>query len=231
MCGWIIPPAREPTKRAADFEQERNVKVQELVQSGYLRSERIKRALLQIPMEDFIPRPYRDYAYQEVPLPLPGEHATISCPHSYPLFYEPLGLDEGHKFLEIGTGSGYGAAVAREVVGAQGLVVSVEIDPLTYQFATRNLEKAGYSDVLLVKGDGGLGYPQESPYDRIAITAACHQVPSPLIEQLKVGGKLITPHYAGDTQMLVMLEKDPQRTTRHELVRVLYVPLRGTYGS
>jgi protein-L-isoaspartate(D-aspartate) O-methyltransferase len=147
------------------------------------------------------------------------------------LFYEPLGLDEGHKFLEIGTGSGYGAAVAREVVGAQGLVVSVEIDPLTYQFATRNLEKAGYSDVLLVKGDGGLGYPQESPYDRIAITAACHQVPNPLIEQLKVGGKLITPHYAGDAQMLVLLKKDPHRTKRHELVRVLYVPLRGAYGS
>jgi len=76
----------------------------------------------------------------EVPLPLPGEHATISCPHSYPLFYEPLGLDEGHRFLEIGSGSGYGAAVAREVVGPGGLVVSIEIDPLTLEFARRNLE-------------------------------------------------------------------------------------------
>jgi protein-L-isoaspartate(D-aspartate) O-methyltransferase len=231
MSGWIIPPAREPTKCAADFERERSAKVQDLKMRGYLRSERIENALLHIPREDFIPRLYRDYAYQEVPLPLPGEHATISCPHSYPLFYEPLGLDEGHKFLEVGAGSGYGAAVAQEVVGAQGLVVSLEIDPLTYQFAKRNLDRAGYSDVLLVKGDGGLGYPQESPYDRIAITAACQEIPPPLIEQLKVGGKLITPIYAGDVQMLVLLEKGPKTLKKRQLVKVLYIPLRGTHGA
>jgi len=156
------------------LERERTAKVSWLVKSGYLKSERIKQALLKVPREDFIPRLYRDYAYLEVPLPLPGEHATISCPHSYPLFYEPLGLDEGHRFLEIGSGSGYGAAVAREVVGPGGLVVSIEIDPLTLEFARSNLEKAGYHDIVLVPGDGRLGYPESSPYDCMAVAAALH---------------------------------------------------------
>ncbi len=231
MPGWIVPPPKEPIKSRNDFEKERTAKVEELVKRGYLKSERIKSALLKVPREDFIPRHYRDYAYMEVPLPLPGKQATISCPHSYPLFYEPLGLDEGHKFLEIGTGSGYGAAVAREVVGPEGLVVSVEIDLRTFKFAKENLENAGYHDLLLVRGDGGLGYLQQSPYDRIAITAACRGVPSPLIEQLKIGGKLITPEYEDGVQILVLLEKGVQGIKRYDIVEVLYVPLRGTFGT
>jgi protein-L-isoaspartate(D-aspartate) O-methyltransferase len=113
MRGWIIPPPKEPTKSREDFEKEITAKVGWLVEKGLLKSERIKQALLKVPREDFIPHLYRDYAYLEVPLPLPGERATISCPHSYPLFYEPLGLDKGHRFLEISSGSGYGATVAR----------------------------------------------------------------------------------------------------------------------
>lgn len=99
--------------------------------------------MLKVPREDFIPPEYRDYAYLEVPLLLPGEKATISCPHSYPLFYEPLGLDYGQRFLEVGLGSGYGTALAREIVGRDGLVVSVEIDPVTFEFAKENLKKSG----------------------------------------------------------------------------------------
>lgn len=128
MYGWRIPPPKEPTKGKADFEQERREKVAWLIEEGRLKSERIKQALLKVPREDFIPSRYRDYAYMEVPLPLPGVSATISCPHSYPLFYEPLGLDQGHRFLEVGLGSGYGTAIAREVVGDEGLVVGMDID-------------------------------------------------------------------------------------------------------
>jgi Protein-L-isoaspartate(D-aspartate) O-methyltransferase (PCMT) len=85
--------------------------------------------------EHFIPAPRRDHAYEEVPLPLPGERATISCPHSYPLFYEPLGLKEGQTFLEVDVGSGYGTALAREVVGREGLVVGIDLDAATLGFA------------------------------------------------------------------------------------------------
>jgi len=230
MRGWIVPPPREPTKSSERFAAERAAKVRWLVRHGYLRSERIQQALLAVPREDFVPHPYRDYAYQEVPLPLPGQQATISCPHSYPLFYEPLGLAEGHRFLEIGAGSGYGAAVAREVVGPDGLVVSVEIDPLTLEFARKNVERAGYRDVVLVRGDGGLGYPEMSPYDCISITAACGEIPAPLIEQLRVGGRLIGPVYAGEGQDLVLLEKGAKGVQRRAICQVLYVPLRGQYG-
>jgi len=226
MKGWIVPPPKESTKSRGEFEKERTAKVSWLVEHGYLRSDRIKEALLKVPREDFIPRNYRDYAYREVPLPLPGEQATISCPHSYPLFYEPLGLDTGHRFLEVGLGSGYGAAIAREVVGSDGLIVSVEIDPLTFEFAKGNLENAGYNDIVLVKGDGGLGYPEMSPYDRIAVTAACIEIPSPLIEQLSIEGRVIAPVLKDDTQELVFLEKGVKDIQRNVICEVLYVLLR-----
>jgi protein-L-isoaspartate(D-aspartate) O-methyltransferase len=227
----MIPPPQPPVKNRQEFEEERAAKVRWLIERGLLKSERIKQALLKVPREDFIPRLYRDYAYREVPLPLPGEHATISCPHSYPLFYEPLGLDEGHRFLEIGSGSGYGAAVAREVVGSGGLVVSIEIDPLTLEFARSNLEKAGYRDIVLVQGDGGLGYRESSPYDRMAVTAACVEMPPPLTEQLCIGGRLIVPVIEGDRQNLTLFEKGVEGIQRRVICEVLYVSLRGTCGA
>ena len=186
--------------------------------------------MLKVPREDFVPRCYRDYAYLEVPFPLPGKQSSISCPHSYPLFYEPLGLDKGHRFLEVGIGSGYGAALAREIVGNDGLVVSIEIDPLTLEYARSNLEVRGYHDIVLVKGDGGLGYPELSPYDRICITAACTEIPPPLLEQLKVGGRLIAPKLEQGVQNLVLYEKCERGFTREVLCQVLYVSLRGKYG-
>jgi protein-L-isoaspartate(D-aspartate) O-methyltransferase len=230
MCGWIIPPPKLPTKSKEEFKKERIEKVGSLVENGYIKSNRIGQALLRVPREDFIPQDYRDYAYREVPLPLPGVHSTISCPHSYPLFYEPLGLDEGHKFLEIGSGSGYGIAVAREIVGPDGLAVSVEIDPITLEFATRNLKRLGYDDVLLVNADGGFGYPEMSPYDRIAVTAACVELPPPLFDQLRTGGRVIAPIIKGHVQELVLFEKDKEGVQRIVICEVLYVSLRGNYG-
>jgi protein-L-isoaspartate(D-aspartate) O-methyltransferase len=230
MQGWIIPPPKETTKNIEAFKREREEKVRWLLKHGYLKSERIKNAILKVLRENFIPPLYRDYAYLEVPLPLPGKEATISCPHSYPLFYEPLGLDEGHRFLEIGLGSGYGTALAREIVGQDGLVVSVEIDALTFEFAKSNLENAGYSDIILVKGDGGLGYPEMSPYDRICITAACIEIPPPLIKQLATGGRLIAPLIENGIQNLVLLEKSEKDIRKKVICEVLYVSLKGKYG-
>jgi protein-L-isoaspartate(D-aspartate) O-methyltransferase len=231
MQGWLIPPPKEPTKTPEQFEKERASKVRWLIDNGYLESKRIQHALSRVPREDFIPTHYRDYAYLEVPFPLPGEVATISCPHSYPLFYEPLGLAEGDRFLEIGLGSGYGSAIAREVVGPKGLVVSVEIDPLTFEFGECNLKRAGYVDVVLHLGDGGLGYPHLSPYDRIAITAACKDIPIPLIDQLRIGGRLIAPVQQEGTQDLVLIEKYTEGLTQKVICQVLYVSLRGIYSA
>lgn len=230
MQGWIIPPPKNPSKSKAEFKKEREEKIRWLTRKGYLKSEHIKTAMLKVSREDFIPPAYRDYAYLEVPLPLPGESATISCPHSYPLFYEPLGLGEGHTFLEIGLGSGFGTALAREIVGPDGLVVSVEIDQLTFEFAKKNLENAGYNDIVLVKGDGGFGYPGKAPYDRICITAACDEIPPPLIEQLNVGGRLIVPVVQQGEQNLVLLEKIEKELKKKVICQVLYVSLRGKCG-
>jgi protein-L-isoaspartate(D-aspartate) O-methyltransferase len=230
MQGWKVPPPKEPTKSKQKLKRERERKVRSLIKHGYLRSERIKNAMLKVPREDFVPWSYKDYAYLEVPFPLPGEQASISCPHSYPLFYEPLGLDEGHRFLEVGLGSGYGTALAREIVGNNGLVVSIEIDPLTFDYAKSNLEATGYHDIVLVKGDGGLGYPEFCPYDRICITAACTEIPPPLLDQLKVGGRLIAPVMERGVQYLVLHEKHEKGFTREVLCEVLYVSLRGKYG-
>ncbi|UCG87675.1 MAG: protein-L-isoaspartate O-methyltransferase [Gemmatimonadota bacterium] len=230
MRGWILPPAREPVKTEDEFQRERAAKVDELAGLGYLTSERMRRALLTVCREDFIPRPYRDYAYREVPLPLPGVQSTISCPHSYPLFYDPLGLDAGQRFLEVGLGSGYGAAVAREVVGADGLVVAIEIDAVTFEFARANLARAGYDDLVLVNADGALGYPPLRPFDCVSITAACKTVPAPLIDQLTPGGRLVAPVIAGQKQTLVLMEKTATGLRTEAICDVLYVPLRGRYG-
>ena len=230
MVGWIIPPPKTPKKTSDEFLEERKEKVKWLIKGGFLKSECIIKAMLKVPREDLIPALYRDYAYLEVPFPLPGREATISCPHSYPLFYEPLGLDKSHKFLEVGLGSGYGSVIAKEVVGAKGLVVSIDIDPVTFEFAKKNLESAGYDEIILVRSDGGLGYPELAPYDRICITAACQDIPPPLIDQLKTGGKLIAPVIREENQELVLLEKSEERLNRRVICEVLYVNLRGIFG-
>jgi protein-L-isoaspartate(D-aspartate) O-methyltransferase len=228
--GWLIPPPSRPVKGEEDLRREREAKVAELERRGLLRSERLRRAMLSVRRENFIPSPYRDHAYEEVPLPLPGERATISCPHSYPLFYEPLGLGERHRFLEVGVGSGYGTSLAREVVGPEGLVVAIDIDATTLSFARENIERAGHTDVVLINGDGGLGYPECAPYDRICVTAACPDVPPPLIEQLTPRGRLIAPVWEGMRQRLTLLEKTADGVRRRIITDVLYVSLRGRYG-
>jgi len=228
--GWLIPPPSS-VKSGADLDREREEKIAELIRTGLLRPGRLRDAMLRVRREQFVPAAWRDHAYAEVPLPLPGRSASISCPHSYPLFYEALGLDEGHRFLEVGLGSGYGAALAREVVGSAGLVVSVEIDPATLAFAAGNLDRAGYADVMRVLGDGALGYPALAPYDRICVTAACRQAPEPLLEQLRTGGRLIAPIRQGSRQVLTVIEKRPDGLHRTGLCEVLYVSLQGAFGS
>jgi protein-L-isoaspartate(D-aspartate) O-methyltransferase len=230
MSGWLIPPPSRPVKSQAELRREREAKIADLARRGLLRSERLRRAMLSVRREQFIPPGYRDHAYEEIPLPLPGERATISCPHSYPLFYEPLGLGEGDRFLEVGVGSGYGTSLAREVVGAEGLVVAIDIDATTLAFARENLQRAGYTDVVLVHGDGGLGYPEHAPYDRICVTAACPVVPPPLFEQLAARGRLIAPVLEGTRQRLTLLEKTVDGVRRTTVAHVLYVPLGGRYG-
>jgi len=219
----------------SNFEAQRKRMVERYRAEGYIKTEEMARAMLRVPREEFMDQAYIEYSYYDQPFPIPGDgRQTISAPYMYPIFYEALEIRGGEKVLEIGAGSGYGAALARELVGSSGKVVAIEINEVTYEFARVNLQRTGYADVVLVLGDGALGYEPEAPYDKICITASCPEIPSPLIEQLKATGKIIAPVGSPSSlfgQDLVLMSKDVEgKTKSHVLMQVVYVPLVGKYG-
>jgi protein-L-isoaspartate(D-aspartate) O-methyltransferase len=219
----------------SDFKEQRRQMVKRYRKAGYIKTDSMAEVMLRVHREKFMDSAYVDYAYNDQPYPIPGDgRQTISAPYMYPIFYEPLELEPGERVLEIGAGSGYGAAIASELVGSTGLVVAVEINPLTYSFAEANLRRTGYNDVVLILGDGSLGYQKHAPYDAISITASCPEIPRPLIDQLKGPGKLMAPVGSASSflgQDLVILDKDEEGIIRRRnLMKVAYVPLTGKYG-
>ena len=218
------------------FIEERKRLVEMLKRDGIIRSKKVERALLNVPRELFVPENYRDLAYADTPLPI-GKGQTISAPHMVALMTELLNLDEGMKVLEIGTGSGYQAAVIAEIVAPKnskklGKVITIERIPELAEFAKRNLERAGYIDrVKVVVGDGTLGYPKEAPYDRIIVTAAAPDIPKPLLEQLKPGGRMVIPVGNKYLQYLYIVDKTPSgKIIINKDTPCVFVPLIGKYG-
>jgi protein-L-isoaspartate(D-aspartate) O-methyltransferase len=201
--------------------------------AGYIQSKLVEDALMAVPREKFMEPTLKEYAYYDRPFPIPGDgRQTISAPYMYPVTYEPLKIKPRQKILEVGAGSGYGAAIARELVGPEGLVVAIEINPDTFRFAKKNLEKAGYEDVILILGDGTLGYLPEAPYDAVSITASTPDIPPPILEQLAENGRIIAPvgGYTGYGQDLILVEKIDGQVSKRSLMKVVYVPLLGKYG-
>jgi len=159
------------------------------IRSRGIRDERVLAALEQVPRHRFIPRKLRVEAYQDHPLPI-GRGQTISQPYIVALMTEMLRLKPGEKVLEIGTGSGYQAAVLAEL-GVQ--VYSVEIVGELAERATALLAELGYDNVHVRHGDGYAGWPDHAPFDAILLTAAPEELPAPLLEQLAPGGRLLGP--------------------------------------
>ena len=222
----------------ASFEELRRRLVEKLIREGYIRSERVARAMLRVPRELFVPEELRHLAYEDTPLPI-GEGQTISAPHMVALMTELADLQPGMKVLEVGTGSGYHAAVLAEVVAPSdenpsrwGHVYTVERISSLAERARRNLERAGYADrVTVVVGDGSKGLPGEARFDRIIVTAAAPEVPPPLVEQLRPGGKMVIPVGDRYLQHLYVVEKTPEGRIRYRQVTpCLFVPLVGEYG-
>ncbi len=220
-----------------DFEAERRKLVKRLVREGVIKSEEVKRAMLTVPREEFVLPEYKKYAYVDHPLPiLAGQ--TISAPHMCAMMCEALELRPGHKVLEIGTGSGYHAALCAEIVAPRdspirGHVYTVEIIPELVRFARENLRRTGYLDrVTVIHGDGSQGLPEYAPYDRILVTAAAPDIPPPLIRQLKAGGRMVIPVGLPDyIQFLTLVIKNPDGSiTTENLGGCLFVRLRGKYG-
>lgn len=206
--------------------------IERLSEQGYLKTEKVKEAILKIPREEFVPPENKVHAYMDQPLPI-GHGQTISAPHMVVILCEKLELKEGMKVFEVGTGLGYNAAVVAEIVGPDGHVYTVERLKSLATCARENLERTGYSDVVTVMvGDGTMGYPEKAPYDRIYATASAPKVPEPLKEQLKIGGKLVMPVGANyQLQELVCMKRvveDEFKTQR--LGGVVFVPMIGKHA-
>lgn len=205
--------------------------IEVLVESGYIKTPKVRRTMLKVSRELFVPKEHLSEAYSDTPLSIPGDQ-TISAPHMHAITLSELKLKSGEKVLEVGAGSGILLAYIREIVGDKGKVVGVEINKEAYEFATENLKKAGYEDITLVHGDGSLGYQKYSSYDKIIVSAASPDIPKPLLDQLKPNGLLLivigSPY---DEQVLVKIKKTREgKTIREEILPVIFVPLKGKYG-
>ena len=214
-----------------DFTEQRKRLVENFKNSGILRSSAVERAMLKVRREDFVLPHYKKDAYLDVPLPIPGG-ATISAPSMHAICLEKLQLKPGEKFLEVGAGSGIVEAYARELVGRGGKVIGVEFIEETYKFGLKNLHNAGYSDVKFILGDGSKGLPKEAPFDKILISAACPDIPKPLVDQLRVRGIIVAvvgPPY-GDQELVYFKKLSNKKFIRRNLLPVIYLPLVGEYG-
>jgi protein-L-isoaspartate(D-aspartate) O-methyltransferase len=210
------------------FEQQRERLITTLMKEGYIKSEQVKSAFLTIPREAFIPASLQNYAYVDTPLDI-GQGQTISAPHMVAIMCEALDLVEGQKILEIGTGSGYHAAIVAQLVGKTGKVYSIERFDFLAKNATENLKKVGITNITVKVGDGSGGLPLYQPYDRIYVTCAAPDVPPPLLEQLQDPGKLLVP--VGDMYCeLTLLEKKKGTINSRQLGGCVFVPLVGKYG-
>jgi protein-L-isoaspartate(D-aspartate) O-methyltransferase len=206
--------------------------VEKLLSYGYIKTDKVKKAMLKVPREEFIPPENKAYAYRDQPLGI-GEGQTISAPHMVAIICEELVLEEGMKVLEIGTGFGYNAAVVAEIITDKGHLYSIERLKSLAEIAKENLKRTGYSDnVTVIHRDGTLGYPEEAPYDRIYATASAPKIPEPLKEQLKIGGRLLTPvgskSYFQD--LICILRVSENEFKKKALGGVAFVPLIGEYG-
>jgi protein-L-isoaspartate(D-aspartate) O-methyltransferase len=190
---------------------------------------RVMSAMEQVERHLFVPEEELSLAYYDGPLSI-GYGQTISQPYIVALMTDLLTPEAGHRVLEIGTGSGYQTAVLSRVVQQ---VYSVEIiEPLSKLAAIR-LQQHGYNNVVCQVGDGYKGWPEYAPYDGIIVTAAAPTIPSPLIEQLKPGGKLVIPvGQPHSHQELLVLDKDMQGSvTAHDVLNVAFVPLTRPHGE
>ena len=196
--------------------------VQQIRERGVLQPE-VLRAMESVPRHLFIPGEHRDQAYADAPVPI-GQGQTISQPYIVALMTELLDLGPGDKVLEIGTGSGYHAAVMSKVAGE---VYSIEIINELGKQARSTLQELGYKNVHVRVGDGYKGWPEAAPFDAIILTAAPpRDPPQPLLDQLKVGGRMVVP-VGGFVQDLLLITKTPRGPERRVVAPVRFVPMTG----
>lgn len=212
-----------------NFNEKKKELIEDLKAKGYIKSKKVEEAMLSVPREVFVPKDKIMFAYEDQPLSI-GLGQTISAPHMVAMMTELLNLHEGDKVLEIGSGSGYHASVLSKLVGPNGKIISVERFEDLAKIAEENLKKAGITGVKIVVGDGSLGYKDDAPYDKICVTCSVPDIPPPLIEQLKPGGRMVIPVGRYFQELLVVDKDEYGRITKESAGGVAFVPMIGKYG-
>jgi protein-L-isoaspartate(D-aspartate) O-methyltransferase len=218
-CG--SQPELSPAQQQEQYSRQRRELVAELRSDG-IKSQSVLDAMLKVPRHEFVPASYRHQAYQNRPLPI-GHDQTISQPYIVAYMTEAAEIASGEKVLEIGTGSGYQAAVLAELAKE---VYSIEIIPQLADGARAVLNRLGYKNVEVRTGNGYLGWPEKAPFDAIVVTAAPDQVPQALVEQLAVKGKMIVP-VGTSFQEMTIITKTESGVVERKTIPVAFVPMVG----
>lgn len=205
-----------------DFPQLRQRMVREQLQSRDIVEGSVLRALRKVPRHFFVPEKYRAEAYSDTPLPI-GEGQTISQPYMVAFMTQALRLKGSDKVLEIGTGSGYQAAVLAELVDS---VYTIEIVEPLGEAAAKRLQALGYENIQVRIGDGYHGWPRQAPFDAIIVTAGAEALPQPLVDQLAEGGRMVIPvgPHQGVRDLVLLRKKRNGKLVRESLMPVRFVP-------
>ena len=211
------------TQNDPNFDHLRKLMIKNQLQSRGIRDDAVLDVMRSVERHNFVPENYRDRAYSDGPLPI-GHGQTISQPYIVAFMTEQLQVSSQHKILEIGTGSGYQAAILGELAKH---VFTIEIIPELAEGAKNILNHLSYKNITVRAGDGYKGWPEEAPFERIMVTAAPTEVPQELIDQLAPGGRMILPVGAQFlVQYLWVIEKDDQGTvTKEKILPVRFVPM------
>ncbi len=227
IAGLVVTLLTGPANflRAEDGEvKSREAMVRNQLVAGGIRNPEVLQAMMEVPRHEFVPASLRSYAYADGPLPI-GHGQTISQPFIVAFMTQALELTKQQSVLEVGTGSGYQAAILGKLAKE---VYSIEIVPPLAESATGVLSRLGFENVHVRLGDGYLGWPERAPFDAIIVTCAPDHVPDPLISQLKEGGRLVIPvGEAGGIQQLVLLRKRNGQVSKEKMLDVRFVPMTG----
>jgi len=200
-----------------------------LQRQGYLRSPEVREAMGSVDRRLFVPGREQARAYDDTPLPIAAGQ-TISAPHMCAMMLEELRPRSGAKVLEIGSGSGYHAALAAVVVGPEGFIHTIERIEELAKTARDNLTAAAISNVEVHLDDGSQGWPAEAPYDYIMVTCGAPAAPPPLLDQLSEGGRLVVPVGGRFHQQLISVTRSGNNYEESSLGSVVFVPLIGSHG-
>jgi protein-L-isoaspartate(D-aspartate) O-methyltransferase len=215
-----------PEDREDHHREARQLMVETQIRRRGVLDPRVLAAMSKVPRYRFVPRHLWEQAYSDYPLPI-GEDQTISQPYIVALMTEALELTGQEKVLELGTGSGYQAAILAELAAQ---VYTIERIPSLARAAEQVLASLGYTNVQVIVADGTLGWPGEAPFDAILVTAGSPQVPPPLVEQLAIGGRLVIPVGDRYTQTLTRVRRTPEGLKHEYLGGCRFVKLIGRHG-